>query len=387
MPPFSRRLCKVLCLAALPLVGLFLVDGATHTVAAAEAKKLPLLSKEEILDQLASRAIHGHVRPRYQRLADHGEKLKNAVETLCNGPDEDRLKRVRGYFEETVLSYAAIEHIRFGPALEDYRLERLAYWPDRKGRGLRAVRKILKEKDKSNWDPKALAKKSIAVQGLTALEFLLYGTGAETLAKEQPRSFRCRYAYGISVNVATMTRAISDGWQPDAAIVKALLNPEPDHKRYRNRAEVLLEFYQAVTVGLKSLHDLKMNPLLGRDAAHARPKRAAFWRAGLALKVIRTNLEAVEDLVTLSGFRDLLPKNPVDLARYVDKVYQKKYATFDRFKLGNRALPIEGVLRGDDSRAAFIELMKSVNHLNAGFARNFAVEADLPMGFNASDGD
>lgn len=377
-----RRICKVFTCG---LAGLLLLGGAAVTAMAAEQKAEA--EKEKILDELASRAINGHVRPRYQRLADRSETLKNSLEALCAAPTEARLAEVRQHFNETVLAYAAVEHIRFGPAQEDYRLERLAYWPDRKGRGLRAVRKILKQKDKSNWDPDRLAKKSIAVQGLTALEFLLYGTGSESLAKEKPRSFRCRYSYGIAVNVGTMTKAIADGWKPDAPIVEALLHPSPEQKRYRNRAEVLLEFYQAVTVGLKSLHDLKMNPLLGRDAAHARPKRAAFWRSGLAVKVIRTNLEAVEDLVTLSGFRDLLPKNPVDLARYVDKVYQKKYATFDRFKLGKRPMPIEGVLRGDDSRAAFIELMKSVTHLNAGFARNFAVEADLPMGFNATDGD
>ena len=50
-------------------------------------------------------------------------------------------------------------------------------------------------KDAADTDAKNLPGKSVAVQGFGALEFALYGTGAETLL-DQPESFRCRKRRG-----------------------------------------------------------------------------------------------------------------------------------------------------------------------------------------------
>ncbi len=70
-----------------------------------------------------------------------------------------------------------------GPAREDNRFERLFFWPDRRGRGLRQVQGILAEEDETATDPATLYQKSVAVQGLLALDFVLSGEGNETLVE------------------------------------------------------------------------------------------------------------------------------------------------------------------------------------------------------------
>ena len=57
--------------------------------------------------------------------------------------------------------------------LQDNRFERILYYPDRKGLGLRQVQALLAEQDASVLAVGALEGKSVAVQGLGALEFVL----------------------------------------------------------------------------------------------------------------------------------------------------------------------------------------------------------------------
>lgn len=343
---------------------------------------------EAILTQLADRSIHGHIQPAYRQLQQETRQLKGGVKQLCSEPTAGQFAKVQTQFRRTVLAYAGIEHIHFGPVAEDYRFERLAYWPDRKGRGLRAVRRVLRSYDETVWKPDALSQKSVALQGLSALEFLLYGKGREVLGDgDSSNTFRCRYAYSITINIHRISEALVAGWQDEAPIVQALLNPAPDHALYRTRKEVVLEFYKMVTTGLQRIHDLKMSPLLGADAAHAKPRRAQFWRSGMTVDVLRQNLKSIEQFVVVSGFRDLLPKRPIDLPRYVDRLFKEKYRAIGDFSIADKQMAIDGIVRGKDSREAFKKLMKNVNHATVGFARNLAVAADLPMGFNAADGD
>ncbi len=289
-----------------------------------------------------------------------------------------------------MLAFAAIEHIHFGPIVKNYRLEKLAYWPDHKGRGLRAVRRLLKAKDRQALSSQKFSEKSIAVQGLTALEFVLFGNGKTQdfkdlfTADEQGR-FRCDYGIRLTANIQQLSAEVYNGWKEQNATIKELLNPSATNEHYRNRKEVILEFYQSVTVEMKKIHDLKIQPLFGRKGKTTKPKRAAFWRSGLSLRVIKTNIEAMDHFVRKSGFKLLLDKSPVDLQFHVRKMFQKIYASFDGFE--KKSFLIFNVLADENAKSQLKDIAKTVSHLNVGFARYFALAADLPLGFNASDGD
>lgn len=371
--------------------GLALALGMGFGIVIASPSAQAASETEEILSNLAERVITGHIQPRYKDLQQKSTELALGMAQFCE--TGGALRHPRQLFTKTVLAFAAIDHIQFGPASKEYRLERFSYWPDRKGRGLRAVRRVLKSGDKTVWKAAALSQKSVAVQGLTALEFLLYGKGSEALTTvdgseaSATANFRCRYGLGIAQNLQAIATELSGEWQDGKPMVTALLTPGTGNKLYRTRKEVILEFYKVVTAGLSRIHDLKMSPLIGRDAAHAKPRRAAFWRSGVALDVIRQNLTALEDLITVSRFRDLLPKKPIDLPAYVDKLFKYQYRAIDGFKGDKHAGDIALILQDENGRVAFQQLMNKINHTAVGFGRNLAVAADLPMGFNASDGD
>ena len=373
---------------------------ATVSISAATETKTPIqksageLTSNEILETLAYNSYKQHILPRYETLFFNSKKLSSSMIQFCETQSAEKFELVKKNFADTVLSFAAIEHIHFGPIIKNYRLEKLAYWPDHKGRGLRAVRRLLKTKDRQALSPQKFSEKSIAVQGLTALEFVLFGKGSRNgktqdfknlFSPDEQGRFRCDYGIRLTANIQQLSAEVYNGWKEQNATIKELLNPSATNEHYRNRKEVILEFYQSVTVEMKKIHDLKIQPLFGRKGKSEKPKRAAFRRSGLSLEVIETNIEAMDHFVRKSGFKLLLDKSPVDLQFHVRKMFKKIYASFDEFE--KKSFRIFNVLADENAKNQLKDIAKTVSHLNVGFARYFALAADLPLGFNASDGD
>lgn len=365
----------------------FLILTLLISVACAVPSQAENISKEssqEILDHMAERTINLHIRPRYKSFLHETDKLVYSMDQFCSAPQEKGLEQVRKQFKATALSFAGIEHIRFGPILEKFRLERLVYWPDRKGGGLRAIKNVLKKKDLSALSTNSFFKKSAAVQGLTALEYVLFGSGSQDLLTgNEAGTYRCQYGIAISRNVSEMVKVVVHEWLEGMPLVEQMTKPGPEQKHYRSRKEVILEIYQAVTNGMKTLQEARMSPLLGKNEKSSKGKKALFWRSGLALGMMKANLQAIDHMVQVSGFETLLLKTPVDLQLHVRDMFKKTYSLFDQLE----GQSILAVVANPDRRKLFQSIMKNINHLNVGFSRYFAIAADLPLGFNASDGD
>ena len=165
---------------------------------------------------------------------------------------------------------------------EENRLERILFWPDRKGIGLKQVQAALAGKDASAPPtPRTLAGKSVAMQGLGALEFVLFGTDSEALA-EPGDPYRCAYGAAIAGNLDDDRRAMLDaawagsGWLcrgngPIRAATIAL---------YRTDAEAVTELFDVFVHGLEMVRDVRLNGFLGETPASDKPKQALFWRSG-----------------------------------------------------------------------------------------------------------
>src|SRR6185312_7981565 len=105
------------------------------------------------------------------------------------------------------------------------------FWPDPKGLGLKQIQDILAKRDASVTEPDQLAGKSVALQGLPALEYLLYGDGSESLTEgnrvvdgqeplpqlDSAGDFRCSFALSIATNLERIARSVVEGWREGSA--------------------------------------------------------------------------------------------------------------------------------------------------------------------------
>src|SRR3546814_19685235 len=71
-------------------------------------------------------------------------------------------------------AWMAVQHLRFGPSLLFLRVDRVEFWPDKRGTVGRHLAQLLSDHDPQPLAPRVFAHGSVAVQGFPALERLLY---------------------------------------------------------------------------------------------------------------------------------------------------------------------------------------------------------------------
>jgi predicted lipoprotein len=323
------------------------------------------------------------VRPGYAALVSTTGALDDKVGALCEDPSPEALDAAKKAFAATVRSWSQVEILRFGPVNREHRYERMFYWPDPKGIGLRQVQKVLREKDETAVDPASLADKSVALQGLPALEYLLYGSGSEALAESGGAgAFRCRFAASIAMNMANIAGEVQQAWSDDAPFTKMFLGPSPNDPLYRAPKDVTLELSKVFSGGIELVRDQKLGKPLGTSIETAQPRLAAFWRSGLTFPNMVGNLEGVRTLFTEGGFSGVVAQESpgvedsilFDLNRVI-----KILAAVDE--------PITDVVRDSAQRNKLEALrvaLKSARETGAGM---IAQGAGLSFGFNATDGD
>ncbi len=88
---------------------------------------------------IAQASLTEVIRPFYAALAEQTGALTGKVETLCGQPSAAPLNETKTAFAATVSAWSKVEILRFGPVTQDHRYERLFFWPDPKGLGLRQL--------------------------------------------------------------------------------------------------------------------------------------------------------------------------------------------------------------------------------------------------------
>lgn len=326
-------------------------------------------------------AISGFILAGYERFTGEAELQTKVVANLCQSPDKKNLAAARSQFGALVISWSRVEAIRFGPVLTQNRLERILFWPDRKSTGLKQVQRALANKDKTVIDLDSLRRKSVALQSLGALEFVLYGTGAEEL-ETADGALRCAYAHTISRALATTGAEIAADWLDPNGITKHMLDPRPEWADYRTENEVLQELLGVWVHGAELVRDTRITPFFAETAKASKYKRALFWRSNLTIPSIRANVAGMRDLFIVSGIADALS----DTARWAGGAFIFELENFDR-TAGEIKLPIDAAITDTEARSKINYLRILTGSLQNLAVDQIAAELGLSVGFSALDGD
>lgn len=327
------------------------------------------------------RAIDGFVRPAYASLGEHAAGLTKAVRQLCETPSEKNLEAARSAFSGTVEAWSVAEIIAFGPIKENNRLERMLYWPDRKSIGLRQVQATLASRDPSAADPTQLAQKSVAMQGLGALEYVLYGDGAESLAgKDDP--YRCAYGAAVAVNVETMAGEVLDAWQKPDGFASLWANPGPKNPLYRDGNEAVTELVGVFINELEMIRDVRLKGFLGTRPDADKPKQAIYWRSRNTTASLAANLSGVDQLFEVSKLGDALPADARWMAESIHIQLANGVATAQSV-----AGPIDKALADPALRDKLEHFALITSSLSTLIGTRMTAEFGLTAGFSSLDGD
>jgi predicted lipoprotein len=224
-------------------------------------------------------AVDGFIRPAYAAFARATLAETETVARLCASPSQEALEASRTAFVGAVTAWATVETVRLGPVTKDNRLERILYWPDRKSIGLKQVQATIAQEDPSAADPSRLASKSVALQGLGALEFILFGSGAEDLISGA-KPYRCQFGAAIAANLENIATDVEAEWKAPGGFADLWINPGPDNAQYRTEIEAANDFIETFVTGLELVRDVRINGFVGDERSGDKPRQAIFWRSG-----------------------------------------------------------------------------------------------------------
>ncbi len=328
------------------------------------------------------RMLVDYIRPGYGAVNSAATDLETSVTELCSNPSDERLTAARSAFRGVVDRWALIEWLRLGPVMSDNRLERILFFPDRKGTGRKQVQAAIVTKDESVTKVSALAGQSVAMQGLGALELILFGTGSDALSKPEA-SHRCAFAQAAASNLVNLSDEIIAGWQADADLVPVFLNPGPENPLFRTDQEALNLLLGQMIHGLDAIRDTRMTAFLDKENPdHDRPKLALFWRSDMTLPSISANLEGLEALFNESGIEVVSRDSAPRLADTIRFEFRQAIRTAQSLEA-----PVSDLLGNPETRKKLVYLDFAIKIIVGRLDEEFAQAGGLAVGFSFGDGD
>ncbi|RFC69681.1 peptidase M75, Imelysin [Mesorhizobium denitrificans] len=340
------------------------------------------LSPAQAANQTITNAVDGFIRPAYRNFADATEKLNPALSTLCQSPSEQSLEGARAAFRQALIAWGEVEIIRIGPVTEENRQDRILHWPDRKGIGLKQVQAALSSEDPTAADAARLAQKSVAMQGLGALEYLVSGTGADDKAAWGD-TYRCRYAQAVAGNLSTMAASISKAWDAPNGFAATWENPSPDNTLYRDDAESLTDLLDVFVQGTEMVRDVQLNGFFGASASDDKVKQAIYWRSNGTIDALNANFDGLSKLFEASHIADLATGDESYLGKSIDFQFANAHDSLSSLK----GKPVEAILADEKMRQKLSFFRVLTSSLSEMFGTRLSGALKLTAGFSSLDGD
>lgn len=299
-------------------------------------------------------AVNDHILPGYAAFRDRAEAL--AAEPSC----EPAL--LRPAFNAAFDAWLAVGHLHLGPSEEEGRALAIAFWPDPKGMGQKAQKRLLAG-DPTDLQPDLFAQQSVAARGLFALERLLYPD--DPFATDT-----CPLIQATTADLARMASAIEAGWTEGYA--QSLLTAgAAGNDTYLNATEARQALFTQLATGLEFVADQRLGRPLG-TFDRPRPERAEARPSGRSQRNIALSLMALRDLAVR-----LEPQSP------------QTQAAFDRALAEVEALD-DPTLQGVDDPAHRLKIeivQQAVKSVRDTAIAEIAPALGVDLGFNAQDGD
>ena len=322
--------------------------------------------------------VEHHALPRYERLERATNAFAAEAEAFCAGPSDDGRARLRERFHEAMDAWMGVQHLRFGPVDLFMRGYRFYFWPQARGKVADAVAEFVAAGED---DSARIGRANVAVQGLLAVEVLLYDDrylGADTKG--------CGLLTAATANMRTMAAGILADWRDgNAAFARLMTMPGPDNPHVEDHAAATLAFFQGLHDSLQLIYDINLKPIIGDSAKTVRPVLAESRLSGRSRRNIVVTMEALQALYIgegSAGLGDLTAVADPRLDRLMRKAFRLTLAT-----VASIEGPVEQAAADPARRPPVKKLAKQIQALKQIVRERLAPALGLAVGFNALDGD
>ncbi len=165
--------------------------------------------------------VQMHVLPSHSNFEKSTEFLKARAEVYCETYSANDFMLLKVGFKNGLSAWQSVQHLRVGPGVENSQWEKIYYWPDAEGEVLSQLTELMIGSDSRDGSDSTLdiAAEHPAIQGFSALEYLLYG--GKTIGGKT-----CRLILLISHNISGMAKELSVSWKRNDENDVFWLSPE-----------------------------------------------------------------------------------------------------------------------------------------------------------------
>ncbi len=335
---------------------------------------------------VARRALEQHILPVYARFDQAAKTFATKAAALCAAPSVDGLAQTRDAARAALLAWGRIEHIRFGPITESQRFDRLLFYPDPRGFARKQIARLLRLHREADIAPEKLAEASVAVQGFTAVDRVLFDKGSDALATPSAEpSFRCHYIKALADGIAQTAADTLAAWSGPFKTV--WLTPGPGNHAFLSAGETTQALIRSYVTELGATRLQRLAPVLSLEAK-AGQVEPLLPKSALGVPFLLANIEGIRDLLTASGFTDPLlatdEKAQSAIAILGSVVTDLGFA----LRSGQSALAVApNVFASPEASSKLAPMVFSLKNAEETGRAALATLTGLSLGFNSLDGD
>lgn len=325
--------------------------------------------------RLIETANEKYIVPVYQKFSDETVRLSKLVSKHCGQSAESKMS-LQNQWRQTMNAWQGAQGINFGPVEDGNYGWRIQFWPDNKNLVAKKIRSLLKHSE--NLTKQNFEKSSSVVQGLPALEYLLFDPAAEKLANQEQR---CQLASLISQHLKSTASTVQKEWiehQSD------FLKPGAENSHYPTAEIVLGRLIDSQRSLLDRMNTRKLLTPLGlkSEKAFANPYFVESWRSQHSQQNLLVNIESLGQFYQLGGLRDYLE------AKQLTVLVEELDGNFTRLKkvltASDRSL-FERIKQGDIE--SIVNIQKQLKSLLDIYTKDIPMALGVQLGFNNNDGD
>ena len=338
-------------------------------------------SSETDIDWLATnkKVAYKHIVPLYESLANSTGKLASSVHSLCGSSESVvATRKVKTRFRAAYLDWAKVQHIKFGPVGFLKRLERIQFWPDKHNSSERQVRKLLNQIEAGEqYSMLQFQKKSVAVQGFTALERMLFSSDGVMNSQE------CALANYVAINLREIALELDSNWRLEPVeYAKEFELAGRETGTYGSSEEVITILANAFATQLLIISEYKLGRALPKkEGGRVFARKMEAWRSQQSLEMALASLKSVKSLYELS-FKTVLKKTNKEL----DIRIEKQFLTI-LSKIKKAPRPMVSLIKDEAGVMTVASLKAEVEKLEAMVRSELFPALGFATRFNSLDGD
>ncbi|WP_417784281.1 imelysin family protein [Terasakiella pusilla] len=311
--------------------------------------------------ELSLKVVQDFVIPSYDAFSHQAKRQADAWDKTCNG---DTLKPL---FHNTSDAWAAVQHINFGPITLLLRRDRLYHWPERRNAVGKSLSKALNDKDISLLSAKKITGTSVALQGLPALERILYTDAIKD-------DYGCQLGKAIAHNIEEIANGTLKDWK---AALPNIKEGSAHPIFFESNDEVAIRLFTELLTGFQMISDQKIALPMGSNLKKANGKRAEGWRSLRSTRYIQQSAKNLRAMAL--PFVSFLPEKSAEKTEQQLSKFVQLASTLPS--------PLKDAVTDEEARKKILTFRDEISKTRNLIVEEFTQHLGLTVGFNSLDGD